>query len=96
MGKTEEVKVNITSRATHRGVERSMTLNRRYVKRPTKLIIEKETTPRVEFHKNRAITVTADEISAIRKRSKLATSVLKFLEQTSLRQLLWPSRKNQP
>lgn len=72
MGKTEEVKVNITSRATHRGVERSMTLNRRYVKRPTKLIIEKETTPRVEFHKNRTITVTADEISAIRKRSKIS------------------------
>lgn len=39
MSKTTEIKVNINSTATHRGLERSTTLNRRYVKRPTKLII---------------------------------------------------------
>ncbi|MBP5675117.1 hypothetical protein J6W91_02180 [Candidatus Saccharibacteria bacterium] len=39
MSEPIEIKVNITSRATHRGLERSTTLNRRYVKRPTKLIV---------------------------------------------------------
>ncbi len=39
MSQTTEIKVNINSPATHRGLERSTTLNRRYVKRPTKLII---------------------------------------------------------
>ena len=73
MGKTEEVKVNITSRATHRGVEKSMTLNRRYVKRPTKLVInEKSNAPRIEFHKNRKISVTNDEITSIRARSNIS------------------------
>ena len=73
MGKTEEVKVNITSRATHRGVEKSMTLNRRYVKRPTKLVInEKPNAPRIEFHKNRKISVTNDEITSIRARSNIS------------------------
>lgn len=34
-----EIKVNISSKATHQGLERSTTLNRRYVKRPTKLLV---------------------------------------------------------
>ena len=39
MSKSEEIKVHIESKATHKGLEKSTTLNRRYVKRPTKLII---------------------------------------------------------
>lgn len=39
MSKREEIKVHITSHSTHRGLERSSTLNRRYVKRPTKVIV---------------------------------------------------------
>ena len=39
MSRSEEIKVNVTSHATHRGLEKSMTLNRRYVKRPTKLTV---------------------------------------------------------
>src|SRR5574344_1052242 len=35
MSESESVKVNITSRSTHHGPEKSSTLNRRYVKRPT-------------------------------------------------------------
>lgn len=36
----QEIKVNINSSSTHRGPEKSTTLNRRYVKRPTKILIE--------------------------------------------------------
>ena len=68
MNKSEEIKVNITSRATHRGLEKSTTLNRRYVKRPTKLTITdgteekveatvEEKAPRVEYHKTRKISI---------------------------------------
>lgn len=39
----QEIKVNITSNSTHRGVEKSTTLNRRYVKRPTKILIDEAT-----------------------------------------------------
>jgi len=69
MNKSEEIKVNITSRATHRGLEKSSTLNRRYVKRPTKLIITdgteeikaKAEAPRIEYHKTRSISVLDDK-----------------------------------
>ena len=73
MNKSEEIKVNITSRATHRGLEKSTTLNRRYVKRPTKLIITDEsdriaekaeavnTAPRIEYHKTRKISIIDSE-----------------------------------
>ena len=39
MNKSEEIRVNITSRATHRGPQKSTTLNRHYVKRPTKISV---------------------------------------------------------
>ncbi len=42
MEKTNLVKINFNSTSTHRGVERSSTLNRRYVKRPTKILINDE------------------------------------------------------
>lgn len=38
----QEIKVNINSSSTHRGPEKSTTLNRRYVKRPTKILIEED------------------------------------------------------
>lgn len=80
-----EIKVNITSRATHRGLERSTTLNRRYVKRPTKLLVTDGTeeieekvaapaaAPRVEYHKTRKIAITSDaDIEAEKKDAKIS------------------------
>ena len=80
-----EIKVNITSRATHRGLERSTTLNRRYVKRPTKLLVTDGTeeveakvaapaeapakAPRVEYHKTRKIAITSDADIEAEKKS---------------------------
>lgn len=71
MSESERIKVNITSRATHRGLEKSTTLNRRYVKRPTKLIVTDGTekieraienkAPRVEYHKTRKIMIDAED-----------------------------------
>lgn len=81
MSKTEEIKVNITSRATHRGLEKSTTLNRRYVKRPTKLIVTDgteteeivEKKPRVEYHKTRKISVMdSKDIEAEREKAKIS------------------------
>ena len=81
MSESTEIKVNITSRATHRGVERSTTLNRRYVKRPTKLIVTdgteeveaKAEAPRVEYHKTRKIAINDDkEIAEEKKEAKIA------------------------
>ncbi len=83
MSKSEVIKVNITSRATHRGLEKSTTLNRRYVKRPTKLIITDGTeekieekietkAPRVEYHKTRKISINAEEIEAEKNESKIS------------------------
>lgn len=39
----ETIKVNINSSSTHLGPEKSTTLNRRYVKRPTKIMVNDET-----------------------------------------------------
>ena len=81
MSKSEVIKVNITSRATHRGPEKSTTLNRRYVKRPTKLIItdgteekvkEEIKAPRVEYHKTHKITINAEEVEAEKAESKIS------------------------
>ena len=64
MSRSEEIKVNITSHATHRGLEKSTTLNRRYVKRPTKLIItdgtEEADLPKIEHHKTLKIAISDD------------------------------------
>ncbi len=71
MSKSEEIKVNITSRATHRGLEKSTTLNRRYVKRPTKLIVTDGTEPVeiteeiVEEKAEKRIEIDAPKISHI-------------------------------
>lgn len=80
-----EIKVNITSRATHRGLERSTTLNRRYVKRPTKLLVTDGTekikekvaapvaAPRVEYHKTHNIVITSDaNIEAEKKDARIS------------------------
>jgi hypothetical protein len=85
MNKSNEIKVNITSRATHRGLEKSMTLNRRYVKRPTKLIITdgteeaeaaiKKAAPRIEYHKAHRIAIADDsnaEIAAEKAKAKIS------------------------
>ncbi len=73
MSRSEEIKVNITSHATHRGLEKSTTLNRRYVKRPKRLIIsdgteatEEANRPKVEYHKTRKASkiIDADIMSA--------------------------------
>ena len=80
MSNSIEIKVNINSSATHRGLERSSTLNRRYVKRPTKLIVTDGTepvkaeakAPRVEYRKTRKITINSDEeIARARKSAKI-------------------------
>ena len=78
MSNSIEIKVNINSSATHRGLERSSTLNRRYVKRPTKLIVTdgteevKAKAPRVEYRKTRKIAVNRDEeIAKARKIAKI-------------------------
>ena len=82
MSKTEEIKVNITSRATHRGLEKSTTLNRRYVKRPTKLVITDGTekvekkikvdSPRIAYHKTRRISISDEEVKAVRAKAKIS------------------------
>lgn len=78
MSRSEEIKVNITSHATHRGLEKSTTLNRRYVKRPTKLIItdgteEEADLPKVEYHKTRRITISDDkDIEAEKATAKIS------------------------
>lgn len=88
MSNSTEIKVNINSNATHRGLERSTTLNRRYVKRPTKLIITDGTeeaeakvtapvekiasTPRIEYHKVNRITISDDKDEEIVKERKEA------------------------
>ena len=84
MSKSEEIKVNINSRATHRGLEKSTTLNRRYVKRPTKLLVTDGTeeeieakesvieTPRVEYHKTRKISINQEEIETEKTESKIS------------------------
>jgi hypothetical protein len=77
MSRSEEIKVNITSHATHRGLERSTTLNRRYVKRPKKLIVtdgtEEATLPKVEYHKTRKVSVMDDkDFVAEKKTAKIS------------------------
>ena len=78
MSRSEEIKVNITSHATHRGLEKSTTLNRRYVKRPTKLIItdgteEEADLPKVEYHKTRKIAISDDkDIEAEKTAAKIS------------------------
>lgn len=39
MSDSEKIKVNFSSRSAHRGLQKSTTLNRRYVQRPKKLIV---------------------------------------------------------
>ena len=78
MSRSEEIKVNITSHATHRGLEKSTTLNRRYVKRPTKLIItdgteEEADLPKVEYHKTLRIAISDDkDIEAEKAAAKIS------------------------
>ncbi len=77
MSRSEEIKVNITSHATHRGLEKSTTLNRRYVKRPTKLIItdgtEEADLPKVEYHKAHKIAISDDkDIEAEKAAAKIS------------------------
>ena len=77
MSRSEEIKVNITSHATHRGLEKSTTLNRRYVKRPTKLIItdgtEEADLPKVEYHKTLKIAISDDsDIKAEQAAAKIS------------------------
>ena len=70
MGMSEEIKVNITSHATHRGLEKSTTLNRRYVKRPTKLVISDGTEnaeTKVEKAEEKAATKTEIKVAATPK-----------------------------
>ena len=88
MSNTKEIKVNITSSSTHRGPEKSTTLNRRYVKRPTKILIEdsKEEivenlpepveeiieTPKVEYHKTSKIEISDSEIDEAKAEAKIS------------------------
>ena len=55
MNKSEEIRVNVTSRATHRGPQKSTTLNRHYVKRPTKIAISDD---KVEVKENSVVKKT--------------------------------------
>ena len=86
MSNAEEIKVNITSRSTHRGLERSTTLNRRYVKRPTKVLVTDGTetlnvsnkkeiysspAPKIEFHKVRNFSAQ-NQISGLSNPSKIS------------------------
>lgn len=85
MSNSIEIKVNINSKATHRGLERSTTLNRRYVKRPTKLIItdgteeveEKIESPRIEYHKTRKLEINDSEVKKEQSEAKI-THIAQF------------------
>ena len=57
MSNSEKIKVSISSSAAHRGVEKSSTLNRRYVKRPTKLTISDGTENEKEAKKAKKVEV---------------------------------------
>lgn len=65
-----KIKVNTNSASTHRGVERSTTLNRHYVKRPTKISISSSSEKKTEKPAQKKISISEDNPKTAKTKSR--------------------------